>query len=197
MTGPHQPILPRPLRQRMSLLMTRPAQANEVLKPVRVRPTPTRNVMHIRHRSHATELTHPVAPLPHLLPALRVHSVTLPTLIAHSLHGRISSCTARSNSAKSNWMKSETSRIESNVPPARSHPTNASTTSGGQGTRCCEPHTAHRHTSRHGRRSNRVRLIGTGTSEPQPLHTPLWATRSGSASASEFNFGPVSGDDRL
>lgn len=195
--GAHQPNPPRPRRIRMSLPMASRTQANQVVHTVRIGTPPTGNVMHVRHSRHTAELAHPVPALPHLLSACRIDFITLATLIRHGLHGRISSSIARFNASRSTCTISATSRIDRLVPPARSHSMNVSITSGGHGTFCCDPHSSHRHTSRHGRRSNLVRVIETGIAHPQFRHTLLCAIRSGSASASKFRLCSVRSDDGL
>jgi hypothetical protein len=41
-------------------------QTNQIVQTMRVRTTPTGNVMHIRHRLYRTPLTHTATTLPHL-----------------------------------------------------------------------------------------------------------------------------------
>jgi hypothetical protein len=154
------------------------------------------DVMDGGHLCGMAKLTHPAAALPHLPPAFRVNRVTLPTPVRHRPQSSSSSIAAF-NSSKSTLTISATSRIESVVPPARSHDVKTSTSSGGHSARDCLPHTSHHHTSRHGRRSKRVRRIGTIVSARHHSHLPLCATTAGSALASKFGFRTVGCDDRL
>jgi len=114
--------------------VTRLAQAHEVVKPMRVRHATAFNVMHRGHLSRVAELAHAVATLEHLTPPLRVHSVPALTLPAHLPHSSSSSIAAF-NTSKSTRTISATSRIDSDVPPARSQDTNMLTNSGGHAAR--------------------------------------------------------------
>ena len=70
----------------MSTPMTLSIQPNQIVKPMRVRTSTTTNMMHVRHRSHMTELAHPVPTLPHLLPTLPIDRVPLASPIRYGPH---------------------------------------------------------------------------------------------------------------
>jgi len=80
----------------MRTLMARRTQPNQVPQPMRVRPTPTLNVMHLPHWGITAMLTNPITSLEHLPAPLRVDRITLASPIRYGPH-RISLRSASSN----------------------------------------------------------------------------------------------------
>jgi hypothetical protein len=61
-------------------------QPRKVLQPVRIRPAPPCNVMDRPHCPIAAMLTHPITPLEHLHPTLRIHRIPASSPIRYRPH---------------------------------------------------------------------------------------------------------------
>jgi len=198
MPGRHQTRPNRLLRVPVGPFVTVPAQPLEVVQPVRIRPAPARDVVHLGHRTGLAMLTDARVPLPHLLSPFRVDGVALPSPVGHRLHGSSSSRTAASNSSADAAANARASLTEMPTPPAFSSCRIGPIRSGGAGKCASSPHDSHVHTSRHGRRSSRVRASGTGVRALHPRQGASWRVFSGSrADTGELGLSPVGVEERL
>ena len=182
----------------MGPLVAPPAQPDQVVQPVGVRAATARLVVRIGHLSDPAELAQAAAALPHLPAPLGVHRVPSASPVGYGLHGSSSSRTAWSNSSAVAAANARASRTEMPTPPARSSSRIGPIRSGGAGKCASSPQDSQRHTSRHGRRSSRVRDSGTGVLALHPRHGASWRVRSGSrADTGELGLSPVRVEEAL
>ena len=192
MPGRHQTRLLSLFRVAVGPFVADTAQPLEVVEPVRIRATPACHMVHLGHRTGLAMLTDADVPLPHLLPTFWVDGIPAASPVGYSLHGSSSSRTAWSNSSAVAAANARASRTEMPTPPARSSSRIGPIRSGGAGKCASSPQDSQRHTSRHGRRSRRVRDSGTGVLALHPRHGASWRVRSGSrADTGELGLSPV------